>query len=115
MWQTYGSNIWASISRDCNVTWDLGVSEHKDGRAIDWGVSIRNGTKAIGDEFFAWATANNGEMARRLGIMYLIWDSRMWREYDMGRGFPEYRSCQTAWAHPRRTTRPATATTCTSP
>ncbi len=95
LWRTYGSSIWAGISRDCKVTWDKGISEHKDGRAIDWGVSVRNGTKAIGDEFFNWVTANNGEMARRMGIMYLIWDSRMWRVYDMDRGFPEYSKCLT--------------------
>jgi hypothetical protein len=93
LWSTYGSSIWAGISRDCDVTWDRGVSEHKDGRAIDWGVNVRNPSKAIGDAFFTWATMNNGENARRAGIMYIIWDSRMWRLYDMGRGFTEYRSC----------------------
>ena len=33
-------------------------------------------------------------MARRLGIMYIIWDSRMIRMYDPGRGWTEYRGCQ---------------------
>jgi putative cell wall-binding protein len=93
LWRTYGSGIWAGISRDCNVSWDPGISEHKDGRAIDWGVNVRNGTKSIGDEFVAWATANNGANARRMGIMYMIWDSRMWRLYDMDRGWAEYRNC----------------------
>jgi hypothetical protein len=107
LWRTYGRSIWAGISRDCNVTWDRGVSEHKDGRAIDWGVSVRNPTlKGYGDEFFAWVTANDGEMARRLGIMYIIWDSRMWRQYDMARGFPEYQTCVT------QTTTPSYDTTC---
>lgn len=93
LWATYGTGNWAGISRDCNVSWDRGISEHKDGRAIDWGVTVRNGTRAAGDEFVAWATANNGANARRLGIMYLIWDSRMWRLYDMGRGWSEYNQC----------------------
>ena len=92
LWRTFRSDIWTGLSRNCSAS-DSGISEHKDGRAIDWGVSVRNGTKSIGDEFFAWVTANNGENARRLGIMYIIWDSRMWRLYDMGRGFTDYRSC----------------------
>ncbi len=98
--KTYGSNIWRSIERACNTSWDPGVSEHKDGRAVDWGVSAANSTKALGDQFYAWATANNGANARRLGIMYLIWDSRMWRGYDMAKGFNEYRSCLSAWTTP---------------
>lgn len=93
LWQTYGRDIWAGISRDCDVTWDRGVSEHKDGRAIDWGVNVRKPNRVYGDEFVAWAAANDGANARRLGIMYIIWDSKMWRLYDMGRGWTEYNSC----------------------
>jgi hypothetical protein len=94
LWRTYGRQYWAGISRDCDVTWDRGVSEHKDGRAIDWGVNVRNASGAIGWEFVNWATANDGEMARRLGIMYIIWDGLMWRQYDMARGWTEYQSCR---------------------
>ena len=93
LWRTYGRSIWASIPRDCGG----GVSEHKDGRAIDWGVSVRKDTRAEGDAFAAWAVADNGANARRLGIMYIIWDSRMWRTYDMGRGWTEYQSCQSTY------------------
>lgn len=97
LWATYGRDIWAGISRDCNASWDPGISEHKDGRAIDWGVSVRNSTRSLGDEFVAWATANDGENARRLGIMYIIWDSRMWRTYDMDRGWTEFSACLTRY------------------
>lgn len=100
LWRTYGSSIWAGISRDCDASWDRGISEHKDGRAIDWGVSVRASSKAIGDEFAQWATANNGEMARRSGIMYIIWDSMMWRTYDQDRGWTDYRSCSTRYTSP---------------
>lgn len=93
LWNTYGRQYWGGISRDCNVSWDQGISEHKDGRAIDWGVSVRNGSKQFGDAFARWAVANDGENARRMGIMYIIWDSKMWRLYDMDRGWTEYRSC----------------------
>ncbi len=97
LWRTYGRDLWAGISRDCNATWDRGISEHKDGRAIDWGVSVRNDSRALGDAFARWATANNGENARRAGIMYLIWDSKMWRTYGMARGWTEYSSCQSRY------------------
>ncbi len=97
LWKTYGRDLWAGISRDCNVTWDQGISEHKDGRAIDWGVHVRKESKAIGDAFAEWAIANNGENARRMGIMYIIWDSAMWRLYDMDRGWSEYRSCKSKY------------------
>lgn len=91
--RTYG-NIWTNIPRDCNVSWDRGVSEHKDGRAVDWGVHVRKGSGKTGDAFAEWVTANDGEMARRMGIMYIIWDSAMWRLYDMDRGWAEYSNCQ---------------------
>ena len=30
------------------------------------------------DRALAWITANNGEVARRLGIMYVLWNQRIW-------------------------------------
>ena len=62
-----------------------GVSEHKDGRAIDWMLDVNDpAQKKIADEFIAWITApdkhgNRDAMARRMGIMYIIWDGAMWR------------------------------------
>ena len=29
-------------------------------------------------------------MARRFGIMYIIWNHKMWRAYDPGRGWAPY-------------------------
>ena len=54
--------------------------------------------KEMVDTFVAWllAPAADGtphEMARRLGIMYVIWDNRMIRMYDPGRGWTNYRNC----------------------
>lgn len=94
--RSYGqpSGVWAGISRDCDVSWDRGVSEHKDGRAIDWGLPVQH--RYLGDQFVQWVTANNGEMAKRMGIMYIIWGSRMWRNYPSSKGthvWTEYNSC----------------------
>ncbi len=57
--------------------------------------------KAQADAFVNWllAPAADGTphaMARRLGIMYIIWNNRMIRMYDPGRGWTDYRSCLSA-------------------
>ena len=84
------------IPRTCTSS----TSEHFDGRAVDWMRSARvPAEKEMADAFVAWllAPAADGTphaMARRLGIMYIIWDSRMIRMYDAGRGWTEYRGCQ---------------------
>lgn len=65
-----------------------GVSEHKDGRAIDWTMSAR--VKADRVEvrrflqrlFRADAQGNRHALARRMGVMYVIWNDRMWASYD---------------------------------
>jgi hypothetical protein len=83
------------IPRSCTSS----TSEHFDGRAVDWMRSVRvPAEKEMADAFVAWllAPAADGtphEMARRLGIMYIIWDSRMIRMYDPGRGWTEYSNC----------------------
>ena len=69
------------ISRACNVG---GQSEHKEGRAWDWTVSAgsasdRNAVSSL----FDWLLAedrfgNKHARARRLGIMYMIWNKRIW-------------------------------------
>ena len=67
-----------------------GQSEHKEGRAFDWKVSINNPSHvAEVNAVLAWLTAtdrhgNKFAMARRLGIMYIIWNRQMWRSYEDG-------------------------------
>ncbi|MGB7982202.1 MAG: hypothetical protein WCF36_15580 [Candidatus Nanopelagicales bacterium] len=91
---TYGPAT-VYIPRGCTSS----TSEHFDGRAVDWMRSMRvPAQKAQADAFVNWllAPAADGtphEMARRLGIMYIIWNSRMIRMYDPGRGWTDYRSC----------------------
>jgi hypothetical protein len=64
------------------------VSEHFDGRALDWGVDHRKpAERADGRALLHWlfATDSAGHtdaMLRRLGIMYIIWNKRMWGAWD---------------------------------
>jgi putative cell wall-binding protein len=60
-------------------------SQHYEGRAFDWGMNAYDPKdKAIGDAVAQWLTANNGEMARRFGVMSVIWNRRSWYLYDPG-------------------------------
>jgi hypothetical protein len=70
------------------------VSEHSDGRALDWGVSLSNAQQnREAQAVLTWLFAPDGNgndqaMARRLGVMYVIWDGRIrstggdWQPYD---------------------------------
>ena len=77
----------------------LATSEHYDGRAVDWMVNSRNATqKAQGNAAVAWMLAkdkagNPYAMARRLGVMYLIWNNRSWSAYRPSDGWREYNGC----------------------
>ena len=70
-----------SIGRACSVG---GTSEHKEGRAWDWGVNVSNASqKAAAEDLLAWLAAedrygNTAAMGRRLGVMYAIWNKRIW-------------------------------------
>ncbi len=63
------------------------TSEHKDGRAFDWGADVnRATTKHAAYHFISSALAsdaagNNAALARRLGIMYLIYNDTIWSSY----------------------------------
>ena len=67
-----------------------GVSEHKEGRAFDWAVNHssdrdRRYVKQFLAEIFAPdALGNPAAKARRMGIMYLIWNDHIYSAY---RGF----------------------------
>ncbi|SHG17437.1 Putative peptidoglycan binding domain-containing protein [Jatrophihabitans endophyticus] len=90
-----------SAGRSWNTTYACGTdgsrSEHYDGRAIDWMVSIRNKAQhAAAKAAIAWLLAtdkagNRFAMARRLGVMYLIYDNRMWGAWS-GR-WEDYNGC----------------------
>lgn len=89
---TYGS------ARACGSD-SLATSEHYDGRAVDWIASVRNTTqKAQANAALGWMLAtdragNTYAMARRLGVMYLIWNNRTWSAYRPADGWVEYQGC----------------------
>lgn len=80
---TWGGSS-SGISRSCS---SKKRSEHKEGRALDWHMSVRNASerKRVA-KALKWITANHGEVARRLGIMYVLWNQRIWSVYypDLG-------------------------------
>jgi hypothetical protein len=67
--------------RGCDVG---GTSEHKDGRAWDWRADYRiPKERAAGKSMLRWlfatdAQGNKDAMFRRLGLMYIIWNHRIW-------------------------------------
>jgi hypothetical protein len=91
--RTYPSSRSLGISRSCGVG---GKSEHKEGRAFDWGVSVHRAAdrKAV-DDLMRWLLktdrfGNRHAMARRLGIQYMIWNGRIWGAYAAGSGWRKY-------------------------
>jgi len=81
------------IVRACSVG---GRSEHKEGRAFDWGVSARSAAdRARVAKVVTWLTradtfGNRFAMARRLGIQYLIWNRKIWGSYSAASGWRKY-------------------------
>ena len=95
---TYGNET-VSISRGCTVG---GTSEHKEGRALDWMTSVRSRQgRANATAFLSWLLGPDqfgvpSGNATRLGVMYIGWNDRFWRAYDVGRGWTELNSCLSA-------------------
>ena len=86
------------ISRTCGTD-ALPTSEHYDGRAVDWMNSVRDTTQAAqAKAVVAWlmapdAAGNPYANARRLGVMYVIWNNKIWGAYSADRGWRAYSSC----------------------
>jgi hypothetical protein len=81
---TYSGTAIVSLVRPCASD----TSEHYDGRAIDWGVDHRNpAQRAQGKAFLDWlfapdAAGDTDAMVRRLGVMYVIWNHKIWGAYS---------------------------------
>jgi hypothetical protein len=89
---TYGVNVggkpvYTGISRACDGT----LSEHNEGRALDWGMDYRVAAmRTDGNTVLKWLFAtdsfgNTFAMAKRLGIMYVIWNKQIygsWNDYQ---------------------------------
>ncbi len=82
--ETYGP-VTIGTLRGCSVG---ARSEHKDGRALDFMLNVNvPAERAKANAFLSWligpdeqgVTAGN---ARRLGVMYLIWNKYSWDAYD---------------------------------
>ncbi len=82
---TYGRGASSATPRPCAYG---AQSEHKDGRAWDWMLNVNNrADKRVAADFLGWITGRGpsnvkGEMARRLGIMYVIFNRKMWSAYS---------------------------------
>jgi peptidoglycan hydrolase-like protein with peptidoglycan-binding domain len=93
-YRSYNATSWAS-TYSCGT--DGNRSEHYDGRAIDWMVSVRSAPQyAAAKAALGWLLATDraghqAAMARRLGVMYLIYNNRMWGSWD-GR-WHDYNNC----------------------
>jgi hypothetical protein len=89
----YPNTVSFGISRACDVG---GVSEHKEGRAFDWGANVNNpAQRAAVDNFLAalFATDSYGHrhaLARRMGVMYVIWNQQIWGAYKADTGWQPY-------------------------
>ena len=89
----YPSTKSLGISRACDVG---GQSEHKEGRAFDWGADVGNAADeaAVNDFITAlFATDAQGHkfaLARRMGIMYVIWNHQIWGAYSANEGWRPY-------------------------
>ncbi|GAA2367956.1 hypothetical protein Cme02nite_28130 [Catellatospora methionotrophica] len=91
---TYGWRN-SGIGRACN---DGGQSEHKEGRALDYVLNYNDGgQRAVADDILNWLLTtdrygNANANARRLGVMYIIWNRRIWYASDPYAGWQNY-SC----------------------
>src|SRR4051794_23891550 len=83
----------SGIVRDCSVG---GRSEHKEGRAWDWTVSYASARqRAQAQDLVNWLFAPDKYQhkytnARRLGVMYVIWNKKIWGSYNAGAGWRAY-------------------------
>jgi hypothetical protein len=90
---TYKGSRSLGIVRACKIG---GTSEHKEGRAFDWGLSAYSARdRGYANDFTKWALAtdkygNKYANARRLGIQYMIWNKRIWSVSYASSGWRKY-------------------------
>jgi peptidoglycan hydrolase-like protein with peptidoglycan-binding domain len=90
---TYQRGHDGGVTRTCAAG---GSSEHKEGRAWDWLLDVRNARdRATAGDFLAWLVrpgpdGTPGLQARRLGIMYVIYNRRIWSTYRAREGWRVY-------------------------
>lgn len=89
----YPSTSNFGIIRPC----DIGDrSEHKEGRAFDWGANVTSPEQRAAVEnllsrlLATDADGNEHALARRLGVMYIIWNNSIWSSYRHEAGWRPY-------------------------
>ena len=112
---TYGQHS-SGISRACNSS---EVSEHEEGRALDYMLNVNNAKqRAVATDITTWLLAtdrhgNRHANARRLGVMYMIWNRRIWSAARASEGWRRYSGASAhtdhihislSWAGARRQT-----------
>jgi peptidoglycan hydrolase-like protein with peptidoglycan-binding domain len=86
--RTYPDGINLGILQSCAA--EGSTSEHSDGRALDFGLNAKNPRQhAEADAFLQWLFAtdrygNRQAMARRLGVMYVIYNAQIRSIGDAG-------------------------------
>lgn len=89
MFATYGRGRDGGMVRACNIG---GQSEHKEGRAWDWMLAANKAAdRAAADSVLRWLTANGGTNARRTGVMYIVWNRKIWSVYNQAAGWRVYK------------------------
>ena len=89
----FASTDTSGISRACDQG---GRSEHKEGRAWDWSALVSDeDDAAAASQVIGWLLAtdehgNEYAMARRLGLMYIIYNQSIWRAYAPELGWVGY-------------------------
>jgi hypothetical protein len=84
-WLVVRGGVYGGTLRSCGSG---GQSEHKDGRAFDWMLDAKDADdRAVADAFLVEAFADDelgdtDALARRMGIMYVIWNDRMYAAWD---------------------------------
>ncbi|MFG1605026.1 FG-GAP repeat domain-containing protein, partial [Actinoplanes sp. NPDC049265] len=90
---TYDLNRTGNITRGCDVG---GTSEHKEGRALDYMLDSTDAhERDIAETVVDWMLAtdqygNKHAIARRMGIMYIIWNRRIWSSARASEGWRTY-------------------------
>lgn len=90
----YRTGYSGGIGRACGIG---GTSEHKEGRAWDWMINANDPRqRAVAEDFIDWLTRRDGPKeqrgynARRLGVMYVIWNREIWGAYRADQGWRDY-------------------------
>ncbi|NUO90686.1 MAG: hypothetical protein HOQ18_07660 [Dermatophilaceae bacterium] len=94
---TYGNTY--GLARSCTAA--TKPSEHFDGRAVDTFFNVRDAAQRTNaNALISWLLAtdkagNPYANARRLGVMYILWNNKMWSSYRTSEGWRPYSTCAT--------------------